>query len=274
MKKWLKDKTIIITGASSGFGKELTKLFISKMNAKVIGVARNKDKMDALVKELGDSSKNFSYQLFDVSKEENWINFANYLKDNNIVPTLVINNAGMLNTFNNYLSIGIEKGKQIMDTNFYSVVYSSNYILPLTEEKGGMVNISSSDALISVAGTNYYGASKAAVKAWSQSLQYEFRDKYIACILPGFTDTNIFRDANMSSKDQKRMKKLISPCDKIAKKIYKAIIKRKKYKIVGYDAHVFNFLSKVCPNTGTKIINGILNKAKVDMFSGVYNNKM
>jgi len=269
MKNWLKGKTIIITGASSGIGRELAKLFVCKAEAKVIGIGRNEQKMKALIEELADKQNNFTYQLFDVSSEENWQNFASYLQKEQITPALIINNAGMMPPFENFLNVSIEYGKKVMDTNFYSVVYASKYVFPLTEESGGEANIASSDALLSVGGTNYYAASKSAVKGFSQALRYEFTHKYVACILPGFTDTNIFRDIEMSAKDKKRVSKIISPVDKIAKKIYRAILKRKKYKVVGWDAHAFSMLSRLMPSGGAKIVNGFLSKAKVDMFAGV-----
>lgn len=269
MKNWLKGKTIIITGASSGIGRELAKLFVCKSEANVIGVGRNEQKMQSLIAELGDKQNNFTYKLFDVSSEEAWKQFAAELEKNGKKPAVIINNAGMMPSFENFLNIDIDYGKKVMDTNFYSVVYATKYVFPLTEDIGGEVNIASSDALLSVGGTNYYAASKSAVKGFSQALRYEFPQKYVACVLPGFTDTNIFRNIEMSAKDKKRIMRIISPAPKIAKKIYKAILKRKKYKVVGWDAHAFSMLSRIMPSGGAKIVNGVLAKAKVDMFASV-----
>lgn len=263
-KKWLNNKTIVITGASSGIGKQLTKLFITKNNCKVIGIARNKQKMEALVLELGDYAKNFEYKLFDVGIEQNWIDFANSLTE----PVhLLINNAGIFTKFDNFLSIGIQKGKQVMDINYYSVVYGCNYLIKKVD--AGIVNICSSDALLPVAGTNYYSASKHAVKGFTLSIASEFKNKYIGCILPGFTDTDIFRDIDFTTKETKLLKRFISPCDKISKKIYKAIIKQKRYKVIGYDAKLFNLLSKMNISGGTRLVNGVLQKTKLNMFSTI-----
>ena len=267
-KNWLVDKTVIITGASSGIGKELTKLCLQN-GTKVIGVARNKEKMENFANSIQDNKELFSYEFFDVSDNSAWQNFAKKLEKENTGVDLLVNNAGIMPKFDNFLNIDLDTGKKVMDINFYSVVYGTYNILPLTSAVGGVVNICSSDALLSVAGTNYYGASKGAVKCLTQSLRYEFPNKYIGIVFPGFTDTNIFANVGASEKDQKRMKKLMSPADKIAKKIFKAILKKKKYKVVGYDAHAFSMLSRWFPKGGATIVNDILRDAKVDMFSGV-----
>ena len=65
MKKcWIDGKTILITGASSGIGRELTKKFILTNNARVIGVGRREEKFKSLIDELGDKSELFEYKLF------------------------------------------------------------------------------------------------------------------------------------------------------------------------------------------------------------------
>ena len=268
MKNWLDGKTIIITGASSGIGKELTKLCL-KNNIRVIGVARNREKMEQFANSLEFGKELFSFELFDVSDQSEWKKFTEKLQKDNKQIELLINNAGIMPKFDNFLHIDLEAGKKVMDINFYSVVYGTYYILPLTQGKGGVANICSSDALLGVGGTNYYAASKGAVKSFTQSLRYEFPNKYVSIIFPGFTDTNIFKNVEASPKDLRRMKKLMSPADKIAKKIYKAIRRRKKYKVVGYDAHAFSILSRFFPKSGATLINNILRDAKVDMFAGV-----
>lgn len=270
MKNWLDNKTVIITGASSGIGKELTKLFISKNNCKVIGVARNEQKMKQFVEELGNMAANFSYELFDVSDEAKWKEFAGKVDS----VDLLVNNAGIFYKFDNFLNIDEKQGEQIMNVNFYSVVYGCRNFLPKLSQKGGIVNICSSDALLSVAGTNYYAASKGAVKCFSQSLAYEFPKKYIACMFPGFTKTELFRDIDFTAKETRLLNLFMSTSEKIAKKIYRAIRKRKKYKVVGYDARIFNMFSKLNSNGGAKLINGVLKKTKLDMFSTITNENL
>lgn len=71
-RKWLESKTVFLTGASSGIGRELTKLLIQLCGCKVIGVGLNEEKMRSLCVAMGEQSALFEYRLFDVSKRENW----------------------------------------------------------------------------------------------------------------------------------------------------------------------------------------------------------
>ena len=74
MKQFLKDEWVILTGASSGIGKDLALLLLKKYGAKVIGVGRNEGKMLAFLEEVGDEYKsNFLYRLFDVGQKEGWL---------------------------------------------------------------------------------------------------------------------------------------------------------------------------------------------------------
>ena len=265
-QNWLYGKTIVITGASSGIGKELTKLFIMQNNCYVIGVARSEQKMQKLIAELGDKADNFEYSLFDVGDAQKWQEFAQQISR---PIDLLINNAGMMHKFDNFLNIDISDGKRVIDTNFYSVVYGCKTFLPLVENNGGVVNICSSDALLAVAGTSYYAASKGAIKSFTQSLMGEFPNHYISCVFPGFTATDIFRDIKFNSSDASSFKRLVSPCDKTAKTIYKSILRKKKYCVVGTDAKMFNFLSKTKLGGGEKLVNGVLQKSKTNLFSTI-----
>ena len=104
MAKWIDNKTVIITGASSGIGKMLAERLMKEHNCKVIGVARSEKKMVAFVEELGDYAKLFSYKLFDVSSYDNWQEFHNWLVENNIAPDVLINNAGVLPRFDRLMN--------------------------------------------------------------------------------------------------------------------------------------------------------------------------
>ena len=75
-KTWLNEKTIIITGASSGIGRELARRLIERNGCHIIGIGRNEDKMQKFKSELGEKGVNFEFKLFDVSVEENWKHFA------------------------------------------------------------------------------------------------------------------------------------------------------------------------------------------------------
>ena len=95
MKNWLYNQTVILSGASSGIGKELVKRLICVYGAKIIGIARTEEKLRALQNELGEYADSFSYRAFDVTDKTAWLNLRAKLERENIKPILLLNNAGV-----------------------------------------------------------------------------------------------------------------------------------------------------------------------------------
>ena len=82
MKKcWFDYKTVILSGASSGIGKDLATRLVRDHCCKVIGIARTQSKLEALKQALGE---NFTYCAFDVGDKQKWQEFNAYLKEQNI----------------------------------------------------------------------------------------------------------------------------------------------------------------------------------------------
>lgn len=226
-KNWLDNKTVIVTGASSGMGKGITEKLIKEHGCKVLGVARSEKKMEALVAELGEYASQFSYQLFDVSVRENWENYVAYLNENGIKPDVLINNAGILPKFDRFEHYSVEDIEKAMNINFYSAVYSMHALLPLLLESSSpaIINIDSSAALMSLAGTSVYSASKAALKALTESMREEMRGRcYIGIVCPGFTKTDIFRNQGSSDEKAQKMLNMVSTsCERMVKLIMNGI---------------------------------------------------
>lgn len=273
MRNWLENEYVILTGASGGIGRELCKLLIQECGARVIGVGRSEEKMLSLQAELGGKANLFSYRLFDVSRLENWENFKNELLESQISPKLLINNAGAFPTFDTLLNAGVETIERIMQNNYFSICYAVDCISPLLQgtEKDlpAIVNIASSAALCTVCGTGAYSASKAAVKAYTEALQMEEKDKkYVGIIYPGTTATDLFRsDENTQNS---ALSRVAMPAEKMAKKILKKILKKKKRAVVGWDAKLMNFTAKLMPVKGLFFIRFVMKKSGSKVFKNVY----
>ena len=162
---WMNNKTVIVTGASGGMGKGVAEDLIKEHGCTVIGIARSEEKMKKVVEELGDYADKFSYKLFDVSVEQNWLDFVDYLKENDIKPDILINNAGILPKFDRFQNYSIEYIEKAMNINFYSAVYSIHALLPLLLESPApaIINVDSSAALMTLAGTSVYSAARLSV---------------------------------------------------------------------------------------------------------------
>ena len=265
----LKNKNVIITGVSSGIGKEIARILIDEYNCKVFGIARDKNKILSFIKELKKPYNLSDYALFDVSCEESWKNFLNTLNEKRFTPDLLINCAGVLPKFASFEKTEIDDVKRVLNVNFLSCVYSTKHLLPLLKANGYpcIVNISSSASLADFAGITGYASSKSALKSFTLCLASEMgKHGYVGCICPGFSSTDIFRSQTASEKDLKLIKKLSTPPKKVARKTVKAIIKKKRLKVIGYDAKLMNFFYKLMPKTTSKIITKILKKSGLELF--------
>ena len=273
-KNWIDNKTVVITGASAGIGKGITEQLIKKHNCKVIGIARSQEKTEKFVEELGAYAKNFSYKLFDVSVKENWEEFAEYLKENNIQPDVLINNAGILPKFNKTQNYSIEEIERVMNINFYSAVYSINALLPtiLKSSSPAIINVASSAALMSLAGTSTYSASKGALKSFTESLREDLRGKcYVTVICPGFTKTDIFRNQDSNTaKGEKMINAISTNCDKMVNMIVRGIEHKSELMIFGFDAQFMKIFGRITPVQGGRLFSAVMKMSKLPLFDAVF----
>jgi short-subunit dehydrogenase len=274
---WLSGKTCVVTGASGGMGAGIAATLIKKHGCKVIGVARSEPKMKKFIEELGPTyAEQFSYKLFDVSKNENWVNFAQELKDEGVKIDVLVNNAGILPKFKRFDRYEMDEIEKAININFYSCVYSIKALLPMLLESNdpGIVNIDSSAALMSLAGTSMYSASKAALKGFTEALREEFRGKiYVGLVCPGFTKTDIFRDQkNDGGKGQKVMDMISTDCDLMVKMIMFGIEYKQALQIHGMDAHAMSVFGKLLPVNGSRLFSAIMKAADIDLFNDVFRN--
>ncbi len=273
-RDWMDNKTVIITGASGGMGKGVAEKLIKEHGCTVIGIARSEEKMKKVVEELGDYADKFSYQLFDVAVEQNWLDFVAYLNENNIKPDVLINNAGILPKFDRFQNYTVEYIKKAMDINFYSAVYSIHALLPilLESDSPAIINIDSSAALMTLAGTSVYSASKAALKSLSEALREELRGKcYVGIVCPGFTKTDIFRDQDSAdAKAQKMLNMVSTSCDRMVKMIMNDIQTKKPLGVHGFDAAFMNYFGRIMPVQGGRLFSAVMKMSKLPLFDAVF----
>ena len=273
MKNWIFQQYVIVSGASSGIGKQLCRLFIEKYGANVIGIGRNEEKMRAFQQELGENKQKFTYKLFDVSDKNGWNNLKEYLMEKDIRPVLLVNNAGMFIPFNKITKTPSQELDKVLSVNFRSVTYAVESISPLLQNNGkhlpAIVNVASSAALCTVVGTGAYSASKAALKAYTEALALEEKGKkYVGLMCPGTTATDLFRaDENTQNS---ALDILAMPASKMAKKIARKILKKRRRAVLGWDAKMMSFTAKLMPMKGLFLIRWVMKISKSKVFINVF----
>lgn len=273
---WLQGKTVVVTGASGGMGAGIAATLLKKHGCTVIGIARNEKKILNFIDELGEeNAKRFSYRLFDVSVRENWESFAKELKEENIAVDVLINNAGILPKFKRFDRYSYEEIERAMNINFYSCIYSVKTMLPILQKSSSpaIINIDSSAALMTLAGTSMYSASKAALKSLTEALRLEFAGKiYVGMVCPGFTKTDIFSGQGDVGKGRasKIIEMISTDCDKMVKMIMFGIERKMPMQVRGMDAHAMSICNRLLPVAGSKLYSTIMKAAKVDIFDEVF----
>ena len=185
-------KIILVTGASSGFGKAIaTKFAAGGWNVIITG--RRKEKLDELAKALETTYgiKTLSL-IFDVQdKKAVFDNLQNLPTEWQAIKILV-NNAGLALGRDSFENANLEDWETMIDTNEKGLLYASKAVLPmLIKEKGHIINIGSTAAKEVYKDGNVYCASKHAVDAISKAqridlLQYQIK---VTAIHPGAADT-------------------------------------------------------------------------------------
>ena len=194
----LKDKKILITGATGGIGNSLVNKFNS-LNCKIVATGTKEEKLDNL-KKIFPNIIVEKFKLDDHDKIEDFID--NIDKKVNGIDVLV-NNAGI--TLDN-LSIRLtnENWKKVIDLNLTSTFLMCKSVIKkmLKKKSGKIINITSIVGHTGNLGQANYSASKAGIVAFSKSLAIEYARKNINinCVSPGFIKTEMTEQINEEFK--------------------------------------------------------------------------
>jgi NADP-dependent 3-hydroxy acid dehydrogenase YdfG len=190
----IKDKVIIITGASSGIGYR-TALTLSREGATIVAGARRVDKLESLKQAVKDQNGEILINQLDVTKREDCTNLANSAIDKYGKIDVLINNAGLM-PLSFIKNLKINEWDRMVDVNIKGVLYSTASVIPhmLANKSGHIVNISSIAGRLVFPAGSVYCATKHAVTAFSEGLRQELSQRSnirVTCIEPGVVATEL-----------------------------------------------------------------------------------
>jgi NADP-dependent 3-hydroxy acid dehydrogenase YdfG len=225
----IKDKIIIITGASSGIG-EAAALKLSMKGAKVVLSARRKDKLDTLKKTIENKSGEALVVIADVTKKADMDRLvAKTLEEYGNVHA-IINNAGLM-PLSFVKNLKTDEWEKMVDVNIKGVLNGVAAVLPtlIKNKQGHIINISSTAAYRYFPGGAVYCATKAAVKMFSEGLRQELAPTYGICVTsiePGAVATDLMdtiTDEDILGKLSEMQKMTMLEPEDIAEAIYYAL---------------------------------------------------
>lgn len=200
----LKDKAIVVTGASSGMGKAIVELFV-KEGAKVVAVARRAERLEALAESLKDEAGQIVVYPGDVTKPE----AAEGMIDECVKQfgrlDVLVNNAGVMDNMAAIANFTDEKYEQVMAVNVYGPLVAMRKAVNVflaQGEGGNIITVSSLGAQHQAAGV-VYGASKAAINAAIRHTAFAYAKEKIRSngIAPGGVSTEIGAAMGMPDMD-------------------------------------------------------------------------
>ena len=261
----MKDKIVVITGASSGIGLALATVFANE-KAKLVIAARNIEKLNQIASEMRNNGIEVLTIKADVSIEADCKKIIESTIEKFGGIDILINNAGIsMRALFDELDLNVIR--QVMDVNFWGTVYCTKYAIPyLLKSKGSVVGVSSIAGYVGLPGRTGYSASKFAMQGFLEVLRTENlkKDLHVLIACPGFTASNIrnsalAKDGSMQGESPRDEDKMML-ADDVAKSILHAVRKRKNTLILTTQGKLVVLMKKFFPKALIKMVYGHMAK--------------
>ena len=254
------NKIFVVTGGGNGIGRELVLSLLSR-GARVAVVDIRKSFLEETAELSGEKKSKLTTHLVDITDREAVEALPNQIFSNHGDIDGLINDAGIIQPFVTVNDLDFEAIKNVMDVNFYGTLYMTKAFLPhlLTRPEAHIVNISSMGGFLPVPGQTVYGASKAAVKLFTEGLSSELLNTHVSvtAVFPGAVDTNIAANSGVEGSlqmDREQGAIRMLPPKKAAEIIVDGIEQNRYYVLVGSDSKFMNLLSRLNPQRSAKLI--------------------
>ncbi|MGO4888408.1 SDR family NAD(P)-dependent oxidoreductase [Anaerobacillus sp. MEB173] len=259
----LKDKVIVITGASSGIGMKVAH-DVAKQGAIPVLLARSTEKLKGISEAITETTGVASmYYTLDVSSSHDVMEtFKSIFEEFKRVDVL-INNAGF-GIFESLHKANLEEIKLMFEVNVLGLIACTKAVLPemMTRNEGHIINIASQAGKLATPKSSGYSATKHAVLGFSNSLRMELIDTniYVSTVNPGPIKTQFFEIADQSGNYVKNIEKFMLDPDYVSKKIVKLIHRPKRELNLPYWMNIGSTIYQLFPTIFEKIAGKQLNK--------------
>ena len=261
----LQNKVVLVTGGGAGMGRELV-LELVRRGARVAAVDINAKALEETLSLLPGEADARSVEPYVLN-----------IADRHAVEALpaklierfgavdgIINCAGIIQPFVRLNVLDYAAIERVFDVNWRGTLYMTKTFLPMLLERpeAHIVNVSSMGGFLPVPGQTVYGASKAAVKLFTEGLHSELADTRVrvTAVFPGAIRTNIAGNSGVSMgsapspEDEAKRQRMTHPADEAARDILDAVERDKFRVLVGKDAKVLDKLYRLNPQRAASFI--------------------
>lgn len=250
----------VVTGGGSGIGREVV-LNLLRRGARVDALDLRPEALDELTELAGGSSALACHQV-DVSDQQALQATVERIVAHRDHLDGVLNVAGIIQRFARVPDLTDAEMEHVFAVNFWGPVHLVRALLPqlTARPEACVVNVSSMGALAPVPGQTVYGASKAALKLFTEGLYAELRDTpvRVTAVFPGAVATDIAAHSDAPvpgrSADSDRAAAKITSAAAAAEQIVTGIEKGSYRVVIGGDARMLDRLSRLAPQRATDLI--------------------
>ncbi|MDQ3928575.1 MAG: SDR family oxidoreductase [Chloroflexota bacterium] len=247
MARPLSEQAVVITGASSGIGRE-TALRLARRGAKVVVSARSDEALDELVEQIRSEGGEATSIPADVSIYHDVEALASGTVERYGRIDTWVNNAGVL-IVGEFENTDLDEARRLFDINFWGELHGCKAVLPIMKAQGGgtIVNVTSVTARRPLPLMSVYSASKAALNGLSEGIRTELDGTGVelCIVMPATIDTPLFEHARSKEGVAPRPVPPIYPPSEVARAIERVAEKPQRQIFAGpagMGFHVGNFL--------------------------------
>ena len=253
---------VLITGATTGIGYELAKLYAKDKNNLIL-IARDAEKLKNVKYQLSLYNINIYTIAVDLAEDNSCENILDIVDKNNLSVDTLINNDG-IGSFGYLGEIEIEKDIKLIDLNIRALTRLTKTFLStmIKNNEGAIMNVASTAAFCAGPKMATYYASKAYVLNFTEALYEELKGSNIrvSCLCPGPVKTTFQEKSGIKKKST--IKNTLMSSEEVAKIAYRDFIKGKFLIIPGFKNRLIVNLNKFIPRSLSRKIILIMNKGE------------
>ena len=255
----LTSKTFVVTGGGNGIGREVVLALLAR-GARVAAVDLNADGLAETAQLAATASDRLSQHSLNVADRDAVLALPDAVLAAHGQVDGLLNVAGVIQPFVKIQDLGFDQIERVMNVNFWGTVNTTKAFLPhlLARPAAGIVNVSSMGGFLPVPGQAAYGASKAAVKLFTEALFAELQGTAVAVtvVFPGGVATNITANSGVDVPTMVgggKQPRTTTPAD-AARQIVEGLEKGSFRVRIGSDAKFMDRLSRLSPRRATLLI--------------------